>query len=63
MGLFSFTQEIAIDLGTANTIIIHNEKIVVDQPSVVAVERKLLWVRKLARCMVRPTKKYVLSAH
>ncbi len=39
MGLFSFTQEIAIDLGTANTIIIHNEKIVVDQPSVVAVER------------------------
>ena len=40
MGLFSFTQEIAIDLGTANTIIIHNGKIVVDQPSVVAVERK-----------------------
>lgn len=40
MGLFSFTQEIAIDLGTANTIIIHNGKIVVDQPSVVAFERK-----------------------
>jgi rod shape-determining protein MreB len=40
MGLFSFTQEIAIDLGTANTIIIHNGKIVVDQPSVVAIERK-----------------------
>ena len=40
MGLFSFTQEIAIDLGTANTIIIHNGKIVVDQPSVVALERK-----------------------
>ena len=40
MGLFSFTQEIAMDLGTANTIIIHNDKIVVDQPSVVAVERK-----------------------
>lgn len=40
MGLFSFTQEIAMDLGTANTIIIHNGKIVVDQPSVVALERK-----------------------
>lgn len=40
MGLFSFTQEIAIDLGTANTIIIHNDRIVVDQPSVVAIERK-----------------------
>ena len=40
MGLFSFTQEIAMDLGTANTIIIHHDKIVVDQPSVVALERK-----------------------
>lgn len=40
MGLFNaFTQEIAIDLGTANTLIIHNNKIVVDQPSIVAVER------------------------
>lgn len=41
MGLFSsaFTQEIAIDLGTANTLIIHNNKIVVDQPSIVAIER------------------------
>ena len=40
MGRFSFTQEIAIDLGTANTIIIHNDKIVVDEPSVVALDRK-----------------------
>ena len=40
MGLFNaFTQEIAIDLGTANTLIIHNNKIVVDQPSIVAIER------------------------
>ena len=38
MGLFSFTQEIAIDLGTANTIIIQNDKIVVDEPSVVALD-------------------------
>ena len=31
MGLFSFTQEIAMDLGTANTIIISGGKVVVDQ--------------------------------
>ncbi|MEW6468528.1 MAG: rod shape-determining protein [Bacteroidota bacterium] len=41
MGLFNlFTQEIAIDLGTANTIIIHNDKVVVDEPSIVAVDRQ-----------------------
>ncbi|GET30031.1 rod shape-determining protein [Prolixibacter sp. SD074] len=41
MGLFSFlTQEIAIDLGTANTIIIHNDKIVVDEPSIVTIDMK-----------------------
>ena len=39
MGFFSFlTQEIAIDLGTANTIIIYKDKIVVDEPSIIAVE-------------------------
>ncbi len=37
MGFFSFlTQEIAIDLGTANTLIIWNDKVVVDEPSIVA---------------------------
>ncbi|MCL2738468.1 MAG: rod shape-determining protein [Bacteroidales bacterium] len=37
---FSFlTQELAIDLGTANTIIIHNDKIVVDEPSIIAIDR------------------------
>jgi len=40
MGLFSFTQDIAMDLGTANSIIIHNDKIVVDEPSVIALENK-----------------------
>ncbi len=40
MGLFSFlTKEIAIDLGTANTVIIHNDKVVVEEPSIVAIER------------------------
>ncbi len=37
MGFFDFMQEaIAIDLGTANTLIIHNDKVVVDEPSIVA---------------------------
>lgn len=36
MGLFSLTQDIAVDLGTANTIIIYKGKIVVDQPSIIA---------------------------
>jgi len=40
MGLFSFTQEIAMDLGTANTIITCNDKIVVDEPSIVALDRR-----------------------
>ncbi|NBC09192.1 MAG: MreB/Mrl family cell shape determining protein [Bacteroidetes bacterium] len=41
MKLFSFfTQELAIDLGTANTLIIEDGKIVVDQPSIVAVKRR-----------------------
>ncbi|CAI8342417.1 MAG: Rod shape-determining protein MreB [Flavobacteriia bacterium] len=40
MGLFKlFTQDIAIDLGTANTLIIHNDKVVVDAPSIVAIDR------------------------
>ncbi|TFH39361.1 MAG: rod shape-determining protein, partial [Bacteroidia bacterium] len=55
MGLFSFlTQEIAIDLGTANTIIIHNDKIVVDEPSIVAVDKstgKLIAIGERARQM------------
>ncbi len=40
MGFFSFNQEIAIDLGTANTIIIYNGKIVVDAPSMVALDNR-----------------------
>ena len=38
MGMFSLTQELAIDLGTANTLIIHNGKVVVDEPSIVAID-------------------------
>jgi len=55
MGFFSFlTQEIAIDLGTANTVIIHNDRVVVDEPSIVAIERntgRVIAVGKLAMQM------------
>lgn len=33
------TEEVAIDLGTANTIIILNDKVVIDEPSIVTVNR------------------------
>ncbi len=55
MGLFSFlNKEIAIDLGTANTIIIYNDKVVVDEPSIVAIERntgRIIAVGKKAMMM------------
>jgi rod shape-determining protein MreB and related proteins len=55
MALINFlTQEIAIDLGTANTIIICNDKVVVDEPSIVAVDRstgKVIAVGKQAQQM------------
>src|SRR5665647_1552704 len=55
MGLFSFlSQEVAIDLGTANTNIIANDKLVVDEPSIVAIDRntgKLIAIGEKARQM------------
>lgn len=40
MGLFNFfMQEIAIDLGTANTVIYYEDQVVVDEPSIVAKDR------------------------
>ncbi|MFN5793949.1 MAG: rod shape-determining protein [Bacteroidota bacterium] len=55
MALFDIlTEEIAIDLGTANTIIIHNDKVVVDEPSIVARDRttgKVIAVGKQAMQM------------
>ncbi len=54
MGLFSFQQELAIDLGTANTIIIHNDKVVVSEPSIVAIDQhtgKLIAIGEKARQM------------
>ena len=55
MGIFSFfTKEIAIDLGTANTVIIFDDKVVVDEPSIVALERntgRIIAVGKKAMMM------------
>ncbi|MCD8313107.1 MAG: rod shape-determining protein [Bacteroidales bacterium] len=38
MGFSLFTQELAIDLGTANTVIFQNDQIVLDEPSIVALD-------------------------
>ena len=59
MGIFSFlTQEIAIDLGTANTLIIWNDKVVVDEPSIVAKDiqsGKIVAIgKKPNKCMGKP---------
>lgn len=35
-----FHQELAIDLGTANTVIFKDDKVVLDEPSIIAVETK-----------------------
>lgn len=63
MGLFSFfTQELAIDLGTANTIIIYNNKIVVDEPSIVAIDKetkKLCAIGEKARQMHGKTHEHI----
>jgi rod shape-determining protein MreB len=74
MGLFSLTQELAIDLGTANTVIISDGKIMVDEPSIVAIDyqtNKLVAIGNQARQMhgkthsniktVRPLKDGVIA--
>ena len=38
MGFSFLTQELAIDLGTANTVIFQNDQIVLDEPSIVALD-------------------------
>ena len=74
MGLFSLTQELAIDLGTANTLIIYNGKVVVDEPSIVALDvhtGKVMAIGQQARQMhektnpniktIRPLKEGVIA--
>ena len=59
MGLFSFfNKEVAMDLGTANSIVIHNDQVVVDEPSIVAVDRnnnRIIAVGKRAQMMAGKT--------
>ena len=76
MGLFDFfTSDIAIDLGTANTLIIHKDKIVVDEPSIIAIDKntnKVLAIGREAMQMhektheniktIRPLKDGVIAA-
>jgi len=75
MGFFDFlTEDVAIDLGTANTLIIHNGKVVIDSPSIVAIDRttgKIIEIGKKANLMqgktheniktVRPLKDGVIA--
>ena len=62
MGFFDFmTEDIAIDLGTANTLIIHNDKVVIDSPSIVARDRisgKIIAVGKEANMMQGKTEQH-----
>jgi rod shape-determining protein MreB and related proteins len=55
MGFFDFmTEDIAIDLGTANTLIMHKGKVVIDSPSIVARDRttgKIIAIGKEANLM------------
>jgi len=50
MGLFDFfSSDIAIDLGTANTLIISKDKIVVDEPSIIAIDKNTNKVLAIGR--------------
>lgn len=50
MGFFDFfTSDIAIDLGTANTLIIYKDKIVVDEPSIIALDKVTGKVKAIGR--------------
>ncbi len=59
MGLFDFfTSDLAIDLGTANTLILSKGKIVVDEPSIIALDRttgKVIAIGKKAMQMHEKT--------
>lgn len=64
MGFFSLTQDIAMDLGTANTIITVDGKIVVDEPSVVALDRttkRMMAVGNTAKMMYEKTNENIIT--
>ena len=54
MGFSFLTQELAIDLGTANTVIFQNDKIILDEPSILATDNssgKLIALGQKAKLM------------
>lgn len=54
MGFSFLTQELAIDLGTANTVIFQNDKIILDEPSILAIDNntgKLIALGQKAKMM------------
>ena len=54
MGFSFLTQELAIDLGTANTVIFQNDQIILDEPSIVAIDNntgKLIKMGQEAKLM------------
>lgn len=63
MALFDFfTSDVAIDLGTANTLIIYKDKIVVDEPSIIAIDKhhnKVLAIGREAMQMHEKTHEYI----
>ncbi len=65
MGFFSLTQKVAMDLGTANTIITVDDKIVVNEPSVVALDRntkKMIAVGSKAKMMHEKTNDNIITS-
>jgi rod shape-determining protein MreB len=77
MALFSaFNKDVAIDLGTANSIVMYNDQVVFDEPSIVAYEtesKKVIAIGNKAQLMegktppgvdtVRPLREGVIADH
>lgn len=64
MGLFKLRQELAIDLGTANTIIMKDGKIVFDEPSAIASDHRndeVIAVGTKVREIYEKGRKYIRS--
>ena len=62
---FSFlSQELAIDLGTANTVIFQNDQIVLDEPSIVAIDNqtgKCIALGQKAKLMHEKTNRRIID--
>ena len=62
MGIFDFfSSDIAIDLGTANTLIIHKGKVVVDEPSIIAIDMETNKVLAIGREAMQMHEKTIKS--